>query len=137
MQPRGIRNNNPLNIERSNSKWQGLSSNQPDPRFCTFQAPEWGIRAGVRILRTYQQKYQLYTLRQMLRRYAPSVENNTNAYVNAVSQRANLRPDVAVDLHNKGVVERLIEAMWYVENGLAGDSEAIRRGLDLLGGWRE
>lgn len=132
-EPRGLRNNNPLNIEKSGDKWQGLAPVQSDPRFCTFKAPEWGVRAGVKILRTYQQRYKLFTLRQMIRRYAPSVENNTRGYVQAVARRAKIRPDVAVDLYNRDVVSRLIEAMWYVECGVAGDLEVIGRGLDLLG----
>ena len=44
--PRGIRNNNPLNIERSKSKWQGLAEHQRDPRFAQFKSMTWGIRAA-------------------------------------------------------------------------------------------
>ena len=35
MLPRGIRNNNPLNIRRSKDQWQGLRAQQTDASFCT------------------------------------------------------------------------------------------------------
>ena len=34
--PRGIRNNNPLNIVQTNDKWQGLREKQYDKRFCEY-----------------------------------------------------------------------------------------------------
>ena len=34
--PRGYRNNNPLNVIHSSSKWNGLSAEQPDKDFCSF-----------------------------------------------------------------------------------------------------
>ena len=34
MLPRGIRNNNPLNIRRSKDKWKGLRAVQADAQFC-------------------------------------------------------------------------------------------------------
>ena len=40
--PRGIRNNNPGNIRHGND-WQGISKEQPDPAFCTFVSPEYGL----------------------------------------------------------------------------------------------
>ncbi len=40
--PRGIRNNNPGNLDKG-SPWQGLISNPSEPRFCTFKDPVWGF----------------------------------------------------------------------------------------------
>ena len=34
--PRGIRNNNPGNLDKG-SPWQGLVANPDEPRFCTFK----------------------------------------------------------------------------------------------------
>ncbi len=42
MEPRGLRNNNPLNIVRGKSKWQGLKERISDSRFCEFVTPEYG-----------------------------------------------------------------------------------------------
>ena len=40
MLPRGIRNNNPLNIRRSKDQWQGLRAQQTDASFCQFETNE-------------------------------------------------------------------------------------------------
>lgn len=132
-QPRGLRNNNPLNIERTGDRWRGMSPEQRDPRFVQFVAPEWGIRAAVVILRNYQRKYHLHTLTEILHRYAPAVENHTKRYIERVSSRAVISPDTALDLSDRELVSRLIEAMWCVECGVPGDPETIERGLDLAG----
>lgn len=60
--PRGIRNNNPGNIRHSD-QWKGLTPEQPDPDFCTFSTPEYGIRAMGVILLNYQRKHGLKTIR--------------------------------------------------------------------------
>lgn len=132
-QPRGLRNNNPLNIERTGDRWRGMSPEQRDPRFVQFVAPEWGVRAAIVILRNYQRRYHLHTLTEILHRYAPAVENHTKRYIERVSSRAGISPDTHLDLTDRELVSRLIEAMWLVECGVPGDRETIERGLDLAG----
>ena len=132
-QPRGLRNNNPLNIERTRDRWRGMSPEQRDPRFVQFVAPEWGIRAAVVILRNYQKRYHLHTLTEILHRYAPAVENHTKRYIERVRNRAGISPDTPLDLTDRELVSRIIEAMWLVECGVPGDPDVIRRGLDLAG----
>jgi hypothetical protein len=89
---RGERINNPLNIEKSANKWQGLAVIQPDSRFAAFISPEYGIRAFIKILRTYYYTYRLTTLTQIINRYAPPVENDTGSYVRSVSQATGIQP---------------------------------------------
>ena len=132
-QPRGLRNNNPLNIRRTGDRWRGLSPEQTDPAFVQFVAPEWGVRAAVVILRNYQKRYHLRTLTEILHRYAPAVENHTERYIERVSSRAGKSPDTPLDFTDRDLVYRLIEAMWQVECGVPGDRETIERGLDLAG----
>jgi hypothetical protein len=85
-QPRGIRNNNPGNIDRNTTKWQGMADDQSsDPRFVVFKTPQAGIRALAKILLTYQNHDGLKTVRGIIGRWAPAVENNTSAYVAAVA----------------------------------------------------
>ena len=83
MIPRGIRNNNPLNIRRSKDQWQGMKKTQSDSSFCQFETFEDGWRAAfVLLTRTYYQKMGLGTIRAIVERWAPPNENNTAAYVN-------------------------------------------------------
>ena len=79
--PRGIRNNNPLNIRRGHDHWQGMRRWQHDPKFCQFQSMPWGLRAAFLVLRSYVTCHGLNTLEQIVTRWAPPRENNTQAYL--------------------------------------------------------
>ena len=84
--PRGIRNNNPLNIRRSKDQWKGLADAQTDRAFRQFKSLEYGWRAAFYLLtRTYYHKYRLFTIRKIIKRWAPSNENDTEAYIKKVS----------------------------------------------------
>ena len=94
MRPRGLRNNNPLNIRRTAAQWQGLMLTQTDPEFCQFKSLEYGWRAAFRLLtHTYFAKYRLDTIRKIVSRWAPSSENNTATYIATVSRITGIPPD--------------------------------------------
>ena len=100
MLPRGIRNHNPLNIRRtSKDQWKGLSKAQTDRAFVQFETLEWGWRAAFHLLtRTYYHKYRLYTIRTIIRRWAPSSENDTSAYIANVSLLTGIDPDEPIGI---------------------------------------
>lgn len=116
-EPRGIRNNNPLNIRQSTTAWLGLAAQQRDTEFCTFDSPEYGIRAAARILSTYQERYGINTLSGVIHRWAPPSENDTSAYVASVSIWADILPDAVIDLSHFDTCYRLLRAMTRMENG--------------------
>jgi hypothetical protein len=129
---RGLRNNNPGNIRRGGERWQGLApdSAQTDPAFWRFLAPEWGIRAIVRILRTYQAR-GLVTVRGIIGRWAPPTENDTDAYVAAVARQLNVSPDDVLTLTGDQLIT-LVKAIIRHENGIQPYSDAtITRGIEL------
>lgn len=131
-QPRGIRNHNPFNIRHGASRWQGLAEEQPDEAFCSFVHPTWGIRAGMRLLRTYQLRYGLWKLCAMLERFAPPHENNTAAYVNAVAVAMGVAVDAVVDLVNPEVAYKLATAIIKHENGQQPYApDVVRKGIAL------
>lgn len=114
--PRGVRNNNPLNIRDSNNDWKGKSSLNIDKQFEEFTHPVYGFRAGARILRSYyQQGYQ--TLSQMIYRFAPASENDTALYVEQVSQWTGIAPGQEVDVYNDDLLANLLYAMSRKEVG--------------------
>ena len=82
MTARGIRNNNPGNIEKAKNgaTWSGEVWPGDDKRFSTFQSMAWGCRAIMRILRTYHKGHGLQTVEEIVGRWAPSNENNTQSY---------------------------------------------------------
>ena len=132
--PRGIRNHNPGNIRRSSDPWQGLAERQGDVEFFTFKSPIYGIRALARTLITYQDKHGLRTIRQIIGRWAPPVENNTNAYVRAVAEATNLDADQMLDLHDFDYLFPLTKAIIKHENGQQPYTDAqITKALVLAG----
>ena len=115
--PRGIRNNNPGNIERGKDKWLGLLPEQTDERFCQFVNPVMGLRALMIILRNYYNKHGLNSVRQIINRWAPPVENDTGSYQMAVAGALMVTPDTIIKLDNPMMLARLAAAIVLHENG--------------------
>lgn len=115
--PRGIRNNNPGNLRRTDTAWQGLAEQQTDSDFFIFKSPIYGIRAMARILVAYQVKHGLRTIRQIIKRWAPENENDTAAYVEAVSADTGLPKDQPLDMHAYADLKPIVEAIIKHENG--------------------
>lgn len=125
---RGIRNNNPGNIDyhpANNWKGQLPYDKTIEPRFCRFSAPEYGIRAIMALLRNYQRKYRLNTVADLISRWAPSNENNTNAYVSGVSKALGVSPGDTVSLSDKDTAIRLAKAIIQHENGSQPYPDAV------------
>jgi hypothetical protein len=128
-QPRGIRNNNPGNI-RHRDPWMGLATEQPDPSFCTFITPEYGIRAMGKVLVNYQRRYGINTIRGIIHRWAPPVENDTEAYVSHVAEAVGVGPDDTIQVES--VLESLIPVIISHENGTNPySSETLRKGIEM------
>lgn len=133
--PKGIRLNNPGNIEHG-QPWSGLAAPQyqTDERFCYFVAPEWGIRAIHKILQTYQTKYGLTSIQQMLNKWAPSIENNTEAYIKDVDSRVAGSSTDSINLFDSGIAFSLVTAIIAHENANYKYEESIVwQGLMLAG----
>jgi len=139
---RGIRNHNPGNIDFSpENSWLGLDTDKPsDGRFCRFKSPEWGIRAMARILRNYQKRDGqagvggpgIDTVQEIIHRWAPPVENQTDAYVRKVAGAIGKRPTEPLDMTDPGVMAEFIAAIIRHENGIQPYSmELIKAGIAL------
>lgn len=118
MTARGIRNNNPGNI-RWGDDWKGLAptAQRTDKSFCQFTSPEYGIRAMIIILRNYQRKYGLNTVSDIIKRWAPPNENNTQAYINSVAQATGVTPEQRIDTSDNRFMVKLLQAIIKHENG--------------------
>ena len=132
--PRGIRNHNPGNIRRSADPWQGLAKDQNDDAFFQFVEPKWGIRALARVLISYQDRHGLRTVRAIISRWAPPVENKTSSYIDHVARRLNVGADDPLDVHDYRVLRGLVEAITVHENGEQPYTDAqLDAGLVLAG----
>jgi hypothetical protein len=115
--PRGLRNNNPLNIEAGD-----FTQGQPgfvgsDGRFARFAQPQQGLDAAGRLIDTYSTKYGLNTVNGIIGRWAPSSENDTRGYAASVAGRLGVNPDQPLNLADPSVKGALISAMAQFENG--------------------
>ena len=115
MTPRGIRNNNPGNIRHGSARWQGMAAQQTDEAFVQFTTPEYGIRALSKLLDTYYTRDGLNTVRKIIAKYAPSNENNTEAYAQTVARALNVLPDTIIYVGT--VKKQLVAAIIKHENG--------------------
>jgi len=143
MNTRGIRNNNPGNIERNeNTHWQGMSEDQStDSRFCVFIKSKWGIRAIAKTLLTYQDHRKasdgtkIDSPLDIVSRWAPSHENPTNEYAAfiAVSLGINVT-DECINLHDYTTMKKVVCAIIRFENGsMPYDDHVIDAALTLAG----
>lgn len=90
--PRGLRNNNPGNIRKSNIPWQGKTSGN-DQSFETFDNMDAGVRAAGKNLDAYYNKHGVKSVAGMIQRWAPSSENNTGAYIDRVAKDLGIDPN--------------------------------------------
>lgn len=130
MIPRGIRNNNPLNI-RVGNVWLGEVKNPTDPQFEQFNSMEYGLRAGFVLLRRYIRHYKRLTIEDIISSWAPSNENNTRAYIDTVVRVSRIPRNEILHYSNKDTMCKLVDAMCYVENGTHVSMEKISKGYDL------
>lgn len=130
-----IKNNNPGNLVYVESiKWQGLASPPNDGRFCSFVSAIFGIRALAVNLISYQDRDNCRTIEQIINRWAPSTENDTQAYVADVVARTGYPNDFTLDLHTYAHLSSLVQAIIWHENGSQPYSAAqIAEALKMAG----
>ena len=128
---RGLRNNNPLNIRRNATRWEGLAAEQKDSAFFSFVAPCWGYRAAFITLKNYKRLHGLATLAEWVARWAPPVENDTQAYTAFVSKKAALAVDAHIDTADKELMCRIVAAMSQMENGVPAVAADVEKGWSL------
>lgn len=121
MTPRGIRNNNPLNIKKGNN-FQGEQHPQTDPEFEQFLSMAHGIRAGFKILKNYiRNGYNTPEL--IIRRWCP--DNTAETYIQTVCTRSGLSRTGRLAFQDSTRMCDLVEAMCYVECGRPIDKRVI------------
>ncbi|PZW76591.1 hypothetical protein DFS21_11043 [Pseudomonas sp. 2848] len=126
---RGVRNNNPGNIDYNpRNAWQGqlgVEVGVAKPRFARFDSPENGIRALGKLLINYRGKDGMPgvgkpgidTPIEFISRWAPSTENNTTAYAQAIAKRLGVGVRDSIDISNPRVLRETIVGIIVHENG--------------------
>lgn len=134
--PRGIRNNNPLNIRVGNN-WKGEKHPQSDKAFEQFESMQYGVRAGLIILRKYMSGYnglteKFNTIEKMIRRWAPPSENNTRSYIEQVSKLSGIPSRQQISFSQRNYMVAIVDAMIRVECGQAIDRQIIESAYDMI-----
>ncbi|WP_434771285.1 structural protein P5 [Pseudomonas entomophila] len=146
MTARGIRNNNPGNIDfNPRNAWVGqlgLEEGVSKPRFARFDSPENGIRALGKLLINYRGKdgmpgvggKGIDTVLETINRWAPSTENDTQAYARAVATRIGVHTTAPIDIKNPATLRGMVVGIIVHENGgnpysPAVIDEGVRRAL--------
>lgn len=128
--PRGIRNNNPLNI-RIGNVWLGERPNPTDRTFEEFVTMAYGLRAAFIILRRYIKRYQLNTIAEIIPRWSPDGEEKERTYIEVVCHRSGLAADAPITYENKATMVALVEAMAYVECGVPISRTQIENAYEI------
>jgi hypothetical protein len=122
--PRGVRANNPGNLERGKKPWVGEVNDGREPRFAQFRTPEDGIRAiGVCVMtyidhRRANDGSAIDTVDDIINRWAPSHENDTRAYAEHVASLLKVRPFDTVNFYAWDNIRALTCGLIEHENGL-------------------
>lgn len=125
----GYKSCNPLNIKAGASKWVG-EVGRNDKGFVVFDSPINGVRAAVKILRTYSNKYGINTVEDIVSRFAPSTENSTGRYISEVCKQTGFAPSEKLDTQNPEVLRKLVGAMMQQEiGGNPYSEETLRKGI--------
>jgi hypothetical protein len=112
--PRGLRNNNPGNLIKTSSNWQGSVPGN-DSRFVTFINVHYGLRAKLYDIIKDIDKGQ-NTIRKLITEYAPPFENDTNAYIARVVKDTGVGADQPMNLTQDFLI-KLSNSIMAVENG--------------------
>lgn len=130
MLPRGLRNNNPLNIRIGNT-WLGEREHPTDGEFEEFVTLAYGVRAAFIILRRYIRRYHLNTIRLIVERWAPRNENETEKYIQFVCKDTGIIADAAIQYEDKETMCKIVGAMAFVECGQRIEVSEIINGYSL------
>lgn len=128
--PRGIRNNNPLNI-RIGNVWLGEVPNPTDPEFEQFVSMIYGMRAAFVLLRRYIRHYHRDTIASIVSAWAPRVENNTIAYIDYVASQLGISPDTPVKYEDRDTMVKLLAAMARYECAAKLSSDDIIKAYEM------
>lgn len=118
MIPRGLRNNNPGNINFANQTGavlEPVSPTVPHPRFAKFDTMDDGIRALIFQLQLYFDR-GINTVTDIISKWAPPTENFTQNYIASVASSLGVSSTTVLEPTND-ILADLVMAISCMENG--------------------
>jgi hypothetical protein len=129
MKPRGLRNNNPLNIRHNADVFQGEIKGT-DKSFKTFSSMPYGYRAAFVTLATYLSR-GWNTIERIISHWAPLIENNTEGYIKNVEKWSGIPRGKELSAADGADYILIVAAMSFVENGKNADINQVKAGFQL------
>lgn len=124
--------NNPLNIRLTNDRWIGQIIPDKGDKFVKFSHSIYGFRAFFRLLLTYRYRHNIWTIKDIITRYAPATENNTDLYIATVCNYMDLSPDATIAFDDKDLLCSLAWCMCKVESGEWWNTDHICIAYDMV-----
>ncbi len=122
-EPRGIRNNNPGNLNYVGQSGATLEDHAT-PRFARFNSAFEGFAALGKQIKAYYNGtskaagYQkLQSVEDIISRFAPASENNTQAYINKLSKMLGVGRGDSLNIQDPQVMATLMNGITQIENG--------------------
>ncbi len=131
---RGIRNRNVGNIRYNVSNdWLGKIKPplKQDNEFEEFKSYEYGIRAIIKLLQTYHEKYNINDIKGIVKRYAPVVENDTDKYIQQVENITGIRAGKNIDF-TPDSLKSVIKAIAKIESNYVITDSMYSKAVSLL-----
>lgn len=126
--PRGIRNNNPGNLNYVGQAGATLESGEGG-RFAVFESMQHGVAALYKQLQLYF-KRGINTLSSIVKTYAPASDNNNvDAYISALTKATGKGANEVLDSGDTATIARLMKGIVDHENGKGYISSS-----DIMGG---
>ena len=129
MIPRGLRNNNPLNIRHNADVFQGETKGN-DASFKTFVTMPYGYRAAFATLATYHSR-GWNTIEKIISHWAPPTENDTEKYIANVEKWSGVPRGKELTAANGMDYIMIVAAMSAMENGRNADISDVQAGFNL------
>ena len=114
--PRGIRNNNPGNLNFAHQKGAVLEPG-PNARFARFPTPEAGLDALRDQLCLFMGRDKLRTVDAIIAKWAPPNENDTSAYAQFVAKKIGVKASAALGPATPPLIGKMMAAITEYENG--------------------
>lgn len=103
-----------------------------DVAFKQFESMAYGYRAMFVLLDSYRRRYGLSNIRAMISRWAPPVENHTEAYIRFVSEHSGIAEHETLDTRRERDMIPVVMAMSEIENGTKAKREDVEEGWRLF-----
>ena len=115
--------NNPYNIRDYGQNWEGQVGSTEG--FVDFDNLYSGVRAADKLLDNYPELKGISTIRELIATFAPANENDTESYIDFVSETIGIPADQPINLDDPNVRDSVLGAMGRMESGFQYDPSML------------